>query len=226
MSNKTTDPNTEKDKKDNGHYTLNRVIIIVVFLCFAAAAFYLSFQAPGQLSPNVYNDATAEKNDQYIWKSHKENETSETKSIPAKGGHCYAASYVNQIDLANQLRESFVEVQKPFVVLNKLSAASNNDPEIAFLVGNLQKLFEYNETYTTNEIQSKFSLLRKDLSKLLSQEKAKNSFFMKSLMKVVVIQKRGNKALEAGGVDAILEKSSRLIKEGNIRDAYSAPLHL
>lgn len=229
MSDKNRDPNTKKSHKDTGRrYTLNRVIIIVVFLCFAAAAFYLSFQGPDRLSPNVirnsnYNDSIIEKIDKYIWKNNKEEEASESKSIPAQTteDYCYTASYVNQIYLVSQLHEFFVEGQKPFGVLNKLNSAASNDSKLTFLIENLQKLFEYNELYTISAIQSKFSLLRKDLSKLIYQEKTKNSFIMKSLMKVVVIQKRGNKALEAGGVDAILEKSSRLIKEGNIKDAYS-----
>jgi|GEM_PF-2560023 len=230
MSEKNTDPDTKKSKKDSRHYALNRIIIIVVFLCFAAAAFYLSFQAPDQLSTNFiknsnYNDSITEKIDKYIWKKYKEYETNDVKPILAESeaatNHCYVVSYVNQIDFVNQLRGSLVEGQKPFGLLNKLNLASNNDSEIASLVSNLQKVFEYNETYTTHEIQSRFELLRKEISKALCQEKTQNSFIMKSLMEVIVIQKRGNRALEAGGADAILEKSSRLIKEGNIRGAYS-----
>ncbi|MCH9753909.1 MAG: hypothetical protein K0T99_03305 [Alphaproteobacteria bacterium] len=217
-----------KSKNRTGKYVLNKTIIILVFACFAAAAFYFVFQGPNNsdssyLERSGYNDSISDKIDKFIWKKYKEYESDDVQPIVPKEasvGHCYEAEYVNQVSFINQLQSSFLDGHNLFTVLPKIVSYSNNDPEIRFFVSKLQNIFEYQEPYTLQDIEQRFNYLRKDISKEVYKNKAKRSLFMKSLMNVVTLEKRGDKAIAAGGVEAILEKSSRFIKTGRIKEAH------
>lgn len=219
---------TGSNKKRTGKYVINKTIIILVFACFAAAAFYFVLQGPNGSDANYlersgYNDSITDKIDKYIWKKYKEYETNDIKPILPKGesvGFCYEAEYVNQVSLVNQLQSSFLDGNNLFSALHKVVLYSNNDPKIKHLVSKLENIFEYQEPYTLPDIEQRFNYIRKDISKTLYKNKSNRSFLMKSLMNVITIEKRGEKAIAAGGEESILEQSSRFIKSGKIKEAY------
>jgi hypothetical protein len=220
--------NSGSNKKRTGKYVINKTIIILVFACFAAAAFYFVFQGPNESGANYlertgYNDSITDKIDKYIWKKYKEYESDDIKPIAPKeasAGHCYEAEYVNQVNFINQLQSSFLDGHNLFTVLPRIVSYSNDDTEISFFVNKLQNIFEYQEPYTLSDIDQRFNYIRKDVSKTMHKNKSNRSFFMKSLMNVVTLEKRGDKAIEAGGVEATLEKASRFIKAGRIKEAH------
>ena len=218
----------KKDTESTSRYVLNRIIIIMVFVGFAGAAFYFTFQTDmnplSTLDDQNYNDSISNKIDEYIWKKYRDQEKREIAPIASekktKIGYCYEVAYFNQIESLGQLRTSFIEGHKFFSALHKIHSSARHDQKTDILIDKLQKLLEYNDPYTPKDIQLRFSLLRKEISKKLYIEDTKNSFLFRSLAKVITIQKLGDNALADGGTNATLERTSRLLQSGNINGAY------
>jgi hypothetical protein len=215
------------DNENSKKYVFNRVVIILVFICFAMAAFYFSFQSSEMKGSFLSADTGSlipDKIDRYIFKKYYEHQDSAKNDVIANAvqekGHCYEARYVDNITLLNRLNVSFVEGVKTFSALNALMLTSSSDQKVINIVESLHKLFEYNESYSIVEAQLRLKYLRRELIKNKNSEEMDSSFFGRVLFRSVIVQKRGSKAIDAGGIEASLERASNALKAKNLKKAY------
>lgn len=216
------------DKENSKKYVFNRAVIILVFICFAMAAFYFSFQSSDVKGSFLNTDAGSlipEKIDKYIFKKYQEGEirskSDSTVSSTKEKSVCYEAKYIDNLFLLQHLNISFIEGKKMFAGLNALRSVSLEDRELAGIIEQLYGLFEQNESYSIEDVKERFRHLRRDIITKIYLEKMKNSFFGRVIFKTLLIQKRGTKAIEAGGVEATLERASRAMKSGDLKEAYN-----
>jgi hypothetical protein len=216
------------DNENSKKYVFNRVVIILVFICFAMAAFYFSFQSSEMSGSFLSTDTGSlipDKIDRYIFKKYYEHQNPSKNDAIANAvqekGHCYEARYVDNITLLNRLNVSFVEGGKTFSALNALKLISSGDKKVINIVEKLHKLFEYNESYSIAEAQLRFKYLRRELLKKKNAEEMDSSFFGRVLFRSVIVQKRGSKAIDAGGIEASLERVSNALQSKNLKKAYN-----
>lgn len=216
------------DKENSKKYVFNRVVIILVFVCFAMAAFYFSFQSSdikGSFLSTDTNSLIPDKIDQYIFKKYHEHNNSSKQDIVSNAvqekGHCYETRYVDNLTLLNRLNVSFVEGEKTFSALNALKLTSPDDKKIVNAVERLHQLFEYNELYSIKDAKLRFNYLRKDLLKKKYSEDMDNSFLGRVLFKSIIVQKRGSKALNSGGIESSLERAFSALKMKSLKKAYN-----
>jgi hypothetical protein len=215
----------KKDNDDSGRYFFNRLIIIMVFVAFAGTAFYLAFQQPVSYELEKYeNNTLTNPIDEYIWKKYRDKEKSNSVNAgnikKIDDDQCYTLRYLSQIESFSQIRISLIEGQKFFGPLSKIRDNAKNDLALLSIVEKIEKNLEDSNIYTLQILQNNFQKMRKEISRAVYINKTKKSFLLRSIARIITIEKIGDTALDEGGTSAVMERAARNLKTGAVKDAY------
>lgn len=217
---------TKKNDEDSGRYFFNRLIIIVVFIAFAGTAFYFAFQQPRSSELEEYgNNDSPNPIDEYIWKKYRDKEkaqTTNTSNIKKNDDdQCYTLRYLTQIEALSQIRMSLIDGHKFFGPLARIRTNAKNDVALLTIIEKIENNLENSDVCTLQTLQGSFQKMRKNISRAVYINKTKQSFLLRSIARVITIEKVGETAIDEGGTSALMEKAVRYLKTGDIKNAYA-----
>ncbi len=197
------------------------LIVLIVF--FTMVAFYVMFNKSYEVIDFPDFRRVVKKDDtQETATQPKETELDHYSQVT-----CYEGIYLRNSYLITSLYVDFYKGNGLSDNLNILENTDLKDEYLTQAVQYLKKLEESNgKPVIIESIKKDFISLRQAILKMYDQERFEDSPLLSSLFNAMTINKKGQYALDAGGVEELLEKAQIALNENNIDAAYNMILSL
>lgn len=208
-------------RKKGSTITMWALIVLIIFCLMTV--FYVMFNKSYEVVDFPDFRKMVKKEDvQEATKESKETSLSHYSQVT-----CYEGVYLRNSYLITSL---YVDFYKGNGLADNLSILENMELKDEYLTQAVQYLRKLegssDKPITSEEIKKSYVSLRQAILKIYDQDKFEDSPLLSSLFNAITINKKGQYALDAGGVEELLEKSQILLNENNIEAAYNMVLSL
>lgn len=192
------------------------IVIIGILLLLMALGFF--FKKHNEMAEPSFSDKPTLNDD---LKTEEEDRNSQNMASV-----CYNGAYVNSIVLFTDLYIDFYQGQNFSGTLHLLHEQSSNDKYLNQALKYLVDLTNNNGYVSEKEMKRNFEIMKISILKKYSQERFKDSVLLSSVLSILTFYKKGQAALDSGGIEEKMEKAQIALNNDNITEAYKLVLSI
>lgn len=135
--------------------------------------------------------------------------------------YCYSGVYLNNMLLFSDMYLSFYKGHGFRESLNVLHETNFYDKYLDQVVQYLRTLTNNNIVISEKKIKQSFGLMKLEVLRKYAKTKFQDSSLLSGLFNVIMFYKKGQAALDSGGIEAKIERAQMAIDHDKIEEAYA-----